>query len=297
MPKVSVVVLTHNRPELLRRAVSSILNQTFQDFEIVLVDDASTDSTPEVVRGLGDARIKYIRHEVNKGEAGSRNTGVTNSSGQYIAFLDDDDEWLPEKLERQMRLLESSPSTVGAVYTGFLKIDRLTNKAIKQVIPSKRGDIFAEMAGQNWVGTPSTIVLRKECFEKMGLFDEAIVFGTDYDMWIRISKEFHFEYIQEPLINYSVHENKMSRRPNLQIKGLQALLNKHGSYFASDSKNYSRRYSTLGLLYYHQGDALRARKALLKAVNLYPLRLSNYFRLLRATAFRMGNVNGKCEYL
>ena len=68
-------------------------------------------------------------------------------------------------------------------------------------------------------------------------------------MWIRISKEFHFEYIQEPLTNYSVHENKMSRRPSLQIKGLQALLNKHGSYFASDSKNYSRRYAALGVLY------------------------------------------------
>ncbi len=124
MPKVSVVVLTHNRRRLLRRAISSILNQTFQDFEIVLVDDASTDNTPEVVRSFGDARIKYIRHEVNKGEAGSRNTGVTSSSGDYIAFLDDDDEWLPEKLEQQVRLLDSSPSQVGAVYTGFLKIDR-----------------------------------------------------------------------------------------------------------------------------------------------------------------------------
>jgi len=113
MPKVSVIVLTHNRPEMLRQAIGSILRQTFQDFEIVLVDDASRDNTPEVIKSFGDHRIKYIRHEVNKGEAGSRNTGVTNSSGDYIAFLDDDDEWLPEKLERQMRLLESSPSRLG----------------------------------------------------------------------------------------------------------------------------------------------------------------------------------------
>jgi len=280
MPKVSVIVLTHNRPEMLRQAIGSILRQTFQDFEIVLVDDASRDNTPEVIKSFGDHRIKYIRHEVNKGEAGSRNTGVTNSSGDYIAFLDDDDEWLPEKLERQMRLLESSPSRVGAVYTGFLKVDPLTKKPIGRVTPTKRGNIFAEMAGQNWIGTPSTVVVRKECFERTGLFDEAIVFGTDYDMWIRISKEFHVEYIQEALINYSVHENKMSGRPDLQIKGLEALLNKHGSYFASDSKNYSRRYSVLGLLYCHQGNAQKARTALLKAVSLYPFTLKCYFNLM-----------------
>ena len=140
MPKVSVVVLTHNRPDMLCRAVSSILNQTFQDFEIVLVDDASTDNTPEVVRGLGDARIKYIRHKENRGEAAAANTGVTSSSGEYIAFLHDDDEWLPEKLGQQVRLLESSPPTVGAVYTGFLRIDRSTKKLLKQVNP-QRGEI------------------------------------------------------------------------------------------------------------------------------------------------------------
>ncbi len=135
------------------------------------------------------------------------------------------------------------------------------------------------MRSQNWVGTPSTVILRRKCFERVGLFDEAIAFGTDYDMWIRISKEFHFEYVQEPLINYSVHENKMSKRSDLRIKGIEALLEKHGSYFASDSRNYSRRYSALGVLYHHQGDAQKARKALLKAVSLCPLRLSNYVNL------------------
>ena len=140
MPKVSVVVLTHNRPDMLCRAVSSILNQTFQDFEIVLVDDASTDNTPEVVRGLGDARIKYIRHKENRGEAAAANTGVTSSSGEYIAFLHDDDEWLPEKLGQQVRLLESSPPTVGAVYTGFLRIDRST-KTTEASNTAQRGEI------------------------------------------------------------------------------------------------------------------------------------------------------------
>jgi glycosyltransferase involved in cell wall biosynthesis len=265
---------------MLRQAVSSILNQTFQDFEIVLVDDASTDNTPEVVKGLGDARIKYIRHQVNKGEAAAANTGVASSAGEYIAFLHDDDEWLPAKLNQQVKLLESSPPTVGAVYTGFLRVDRSTKKPLKQVIPSKRGNIFAEMAGQNWVGPPSTVVLRRECFERVGLFDESLTIGPDYDMWIRVSEKFHFDYVPEPLTNYSVHGNQVSMNFDLLVKGLEALLNKHGSYFASDSKNYSRRYAALGALYSHQGNIRNARKALLKAVSLCPLHLSNYVNLL-----------------
>src|SRR5258705_10332336 len=111
MPKVSVIIPTYNRAECLRSAITNVLNQTFQDFEIVVVDDSSQDHTREVVNSLDDKRIKYIRHERNKGVAAARNTGVSNAKGDYIAFLDDDDEWFPEKLKKQCAVLEaSSPS-------------------------------------------------------------------------------------------------------------------------------------------------------------------------------------------
>jgi glycosyltransferase involved in cell wall biosynthesis len=119
MPAVSVIIPTYNRAEFLRLAITSVLNQTFQDFEIIVVDDASEDHTHEVVHNFRDKRIKYIHHEVNKRVAAARNTGVLNSSGAYIAFVDDDDEWLPKKLQMQVALLENSPSIVGGVYTGF----------------------------------------------------------------------------------------------------------------------------------------------------------------------------------
>src|SRR5215471_7855638 len=142
MPKVSVIIPTHNRAEFLRSAITSVLNQTYQDFEIIVVDDASTDKTPEVVASFHDGKIKYIRHDANKGDAGSRNTGIRNSSGDFLAFLDDDDEWLPEKLQMQVGLLRNSRVKVGGVYTGSLRIDKTTGKILAIDIAGKRGDLF-----------------------------------------------------------------------------------------------------------------------------------------------------------
>lgn len=120
MSKVSVIIPTHNRSELLYSAITSVLNQTFQDFEIIVVDDCSGDNTPEIVSKLNNKRIKYIRNEINKGEAEARNTGIMNSDSEYIAFLDDD-EWLPEKLTLQVDLLKNSPTRLVWCIVAMLK--------------------------------------------------------------------------------------------------------------------------------------------------------------------------------
>lgn len=115
MPKVSVVIPTHNRSSLLRRAIQSVLDQTYQDFEIIVVDDASTDDTEAVVKGFADERIRYVRHSENRGEAASRNTGIRLAKGEYIAGHDDDDVWLPPKLEKQVKAFEKASPKVGVV--------------------------------------------------------------------------------------------------------------------------------------------------------------------------------------
>ncbi len=277
MPEVTVIIPTYNRAETLCLAIKSVLNQTFQDFEILVVDDASKDHTKEAVSRFKDKRIKYIRHETNKKEAGTRNTGVRNSNGRYIAFLDDDDEWLSEKLEKQVYLLEHGPSLVGGIYTGSFQIDRASGKTLTQIIPTKRGDIFRDMLSRNYIGTPSVVLLKKECFEKVGLFDESILFGPDYDMWLRISKEFHFEYIRDPLTKYYVHDNRLSTNYEIMIRGSESLIEKYGQLFASDSKSYSFRYFALGALYCYNGDVTKGRKAFFKAINLYPFEIRHYF--------------------
>jgi glycosyltransferase involved in cell wall biosynthesis len=128
MPKVSAVIPTYNRAQFLERAIRSVLDQTFQDFEIVVVNDASPDegATDAVVKDFRDPRIKYFRHETNKGIGATRNTGVLNSSGEYIAFLDDDDAWLPQKLALQCRLLTTR--LLWARYTGTYGLDQRARK-------------------------------------------------------------------------------------------------------------------------------------------------------------------------
>jgi Glycosyltransferases involved in cell wall biogenesis len=235
VPKVSVIIPTYNRAEFLSSAIASVLNQTFQDFEIIVVDDASTDNTHQVVSSFDNYRIKYIRHETNRNGSVARNTGIMMSSGEYIAFLDDDDEWLPEKLKIQVSLLENSSPKVGGVYTGSLEIDRATGKVLEQVVPSKRGDIYNDLLIENCIGTASTPILRKECFEKVGLFDESLPSSQDLDMWIRISEEFHFEYIKEPLVKYYVHKNKVNNNLEAVINGKEMIIKKYGR-FASNKK-------------------------------------------------------------
>ena len=278
MPKVSVVIPTHNRAELLRSAITSVLNQTFQDFEIVIVDDTSQDHTPHVVNSFGDGRIKYLRHNYNKGEGAARNTGVKNAQGEFIAFLDDDDEWLPEKLELQVTLLESSLPTVGCVYTGYSKIEKVSGKLLCQKVLSVRGNILDHLVTENWLSS-STMLLRKECFVKAGLFDERLTFGADYDLWLRIAKYFDFECLDKPLATYCIHGNNVTLNYDTIIGGFEMLLEKN-PILGLKGKVSSKRYRSLGVLYCYRGDIKKGRTALRKAIKLYPLGIKNYIDLI-----------------
>ncbi|GAH83893.1 unnamed protein product, partial [marine sediment metagenome] len=122
---VSVIIPTYNRADMVGRAIQSVINQTYQDFEIIIIDDASTDNTREVAREFQERekRIKYFKHEINKGGGAARNTGIKNSKGEYIAFLDSDDEWYPEKLEKQIEIFNKNDENLGVVYSGVFYID------------------------------------------------------------------------------------------------------------------------------------------------------------------------------
>ena len=278
MPKVSVIIPTHNRAHFLRDAISSVLSQTFQDVEIIVVDDASTDNTSEVVAAFNDERIRFLRHDTNKGGSAARNTGILASKCDYIAFLDDDDEWLPDKLRKQMEILLASPPEVGGVYTGCLDVDKASGKVIRQRIPTKRGNLSHELVIENCVGGTSTMLLKKVCLEHVGLFDESLPRSQDYDLWIRISQEFLFECVQEPLFKYHVHDRKISTDLRAVAKGLDLLATKYASYPLS-KKFYSNDYVDFGIMYCLSGDMHEGRKAFLRAVKLSPLQLRGYFNL------------------
>jgi glycosyltransferase involved in cell wall biosynthesis len=244
-----------------------------------VVDDASTDNTAEVVQQFCEGRVRYLRHETNWKVSAARNTGVLNARGEFIAFLDDDDEWLETKLERQVGLLDDCADVVGGVYTGFVKIDRTTGELLASVVPSKRGHILHELGRSNCIGTASTVMLRKKCFDEVGLFDETIDFGEEYDMWIRIAHRFDFTYAAEPLVRYSIHEERLSTNYGTMIRGLDRQLRKHGKFFAASPENFSRRYIALGALYCYTRDVEKGREAFRKAIQISPLMLKQYLYL------------------
>jgi glycosyltransferase involved in cell wall biosynthesis len=152
MPQVTVVIPTHNRAEFLHNAITSVLNQTFQCFEIIVVDDASTDNTVEVVNRFAEEKIKLVRHSTRKGGAAARNTGILNSCGEYIAFLDDDDEWYQEKLARQMDVMIKSGPEIAAVYTGYLIVERSSRNICGRMNPSHRGNLYSTLLASNPLG-------------------------------------------------------------------------------------------------------------------------------------------------
>lgn len=199
---VSVIIPTHNREDLLPRAIESVLKQTYTKFEVIVVSDGSTDNTKEIVSkySSNDSRVRYIGYTPARGGNIARNTGIEASKGEYIAFLDDDDEWLSEKLEKQVKLLDQYEK-VGLVYTG-VHIIYVNEKLEYNSMSKERGDLKKRILIDNCVGTTSTVVLRKHILRKSGMFDVELKALQDFDLWIRIAQYSNIDVIPEPMINY-----------------------------------------------------------------------------------------------
>lgn len=223
-PTVSVVIPTYNRAEMLIRAIQSVLRQTYKDYEIIVVDDGSTDSTPSVIKEYEHNEIKYIRNNSNKGGAFARNLGLDHSNGKYIAFLDSDDEWLPTKLEKQIGYIENCPTTVGAVYCQVLDKSDVLRRNISR---TKKGNVYSELLRGWCPPTTSSFLIRSEALKTGVRFDEALSSFQDYDLWIQLSKYWEFDFVPEPLVIFHHHEeSRVSIDLLPRVNGLEYFLNK-----------------------------------------------------------------------
>jgi glycosyltransferase involved in cell wall biosynthesis len=217
-PKVSVVVTCYNYAKYLPGCIESVLRQTWQDFEIIVVNDGSKDNTDEVIAPyLDDGRINYIKQE-NAGQAHAKNTGIRNARGELIAFLDADDLWLPDKLERQIPLFDDP--LIGMVYSTCSYID----DSGREIMFSHESPHLAPRAGKvtdflfidNFIPFSSSVV-RRECLECVGVFNESIRMGIDWDLWLRVSVRYLFGFVDRPLLIYRVgHPGQMSK--NLEVR-------------------------------------------------------------------------------
>ncbi len=210
MPKVSIIIPTYNRLPMLKEAIQSVLSQDFEDFELIVVDDGSTDGTPQEIKPLG-GRVKVIEHTVNKGVSAARNRGILHAKGKYIAFLDSDDLWVKGKLKTQVAFLDDNPH-YPLCYT-----DEIWIRKGKRVNPMKKhakysGWIF-EKCLPLCIISPSSAMMRKNLFSKVGLFDEALPVCEDYDLWLRISARSPIFFIHKKLIiKRGGHSDQLSNR-------------------------------------------------------------------------------------
>lgn len=223
-PLVSVVIATYNMSKYLPSAIQSALNQTYKNIEILVIDDGSTDSTREAMAAFEEEqRVTYLLQQ-NKGQASAKNHGIRKATGDYIAFLDADDTWEPEKLELQVPVLMASRS-VGLVYSRLAYIDE---NGIKQGVLNDRlfrGRISGPLLIENFIAFGSCLV-RRECFELLGRFKENVRMGIDYDLWLRFSTRYEFDYVDRPLLNYRVWGGQMSKNCKGRYENGIAIMNK-----------------------------------------------------------------------
>lgn len=295
-PTVSVVIPTYCRAHLIGQAIQSVLNQTYQDLEIIVVDDCSSDNTEEIVRSIKDDRIRYLRHEKNKGAPAARNTGIKAAKGIYIAFQDSDDEWLPQKLEKQMKIFENASPKVGVAYTGFLRIENDKKEYIPYSwVTQKEGDIHRELLKGNFVTTPS-IVARKECFNKAGMFDECLLRLQDWELVIRLSKYYDFKCIDEPLLISKYISDSITTNKEARIKALKLILSKHLNDFAEDKKLLSKYYFGIGVYLCLNNEIAEGESYIAKAYEINPdrqLLSENYFIIGRRLCSNKNLKNGR----
>lgn len=269
---VSVIIPTHNRAFLLENAVQSVLKQTFQALEIIIVDDASNDETKQVLEKLSflDKRIHVITNSKPMGGARSRNLGIAASQGKWIAFLDDDDSWLPEKLEWQIKALSDASNAVASscAYVAHYPF------SIKKTVHTPSHLALDQLLQGNVLGGASVCVCNAAVLKKIGGFDDKLRSAQDWDLWVRLRMQGDIISVNKPLVQYQVHFNyRISNDMNAKYRGSRLFYFKHKA-----SMNEQARVRNLGFICYIQSRQahrrLRSRfKQLSLSVANSPLRV------------------------
>lgn len=224
MPKVSVIIQAYNSMNYLPKTLESILKQTFTDFEVLIINDGSTDNIVKWASQITDPRVKLISQE-KQGQSAARNLGVVLAKGDYLAFLDADALWLPTKLEKQVNLLDKNPD-VGLVYTWVALIDEHGKPTSTVIKTHAEGNVWQQMIERPTVICSSSPLVRSDCFEKVGLFDRKLSVSADWEMWIRVASCYIFAIIKEPLVFYRQHYNSQSKNCQKLLEDNSAVIEK-----------------------------------------------------------------------
>jgi glycosyltransferase involved in cell wall biosynthesis len=224
MLKVSVVIPAYNAMTYLPDTLESVFKQTFTDFEVLIIDDGSTDNIGQWVKEIIDPRVKLIVQN-NQGVSAARNTGINHAQGEYIAFLDADDLWEPTKLEKQVICLEKNPE-IGLVDTWVALVDEHSHPTGTVIKTNAEGNVWKQIIERPTVVCGSSPLVRRSCFTNVGLFNRDLSGSADWDMWIRVASRYLFAVIKQPLVYYRQHYNSMSTNCQKMLQDNHAVINK-----------------------------------------------------------------------
>jgi len=285
---VSVVIPTRDRADLVRKALDSVLSQTYPPTEIIIIDDASEDSRAYAGIMELDARIRYLRNECPLGASGARNAGVYLASGELVAFLDDDDEWLPEKLEKQVREFIQDPE-VGAVYcpckwrdldTGIIYPHTGTHYAHGWILPE-------QLVEDHTCGTP-TYMVRRDRLLSIGCFDTSLLAHEDWDLTIRLAEQCKIAFVDEDLVIAGRHTRPgVSKHFGNQLDAQQRILRKYSSMrkrlgISIDRKAKSKCYAVRGMFHCYMGRPMIGAYFHVLGIISWPMFMSNYSGLIKS---------------
>jgi len=279
--KISVVIPSFERVQSLREAIESVLRQTFIHFEIIVVNDSSNEKPIiDLINSLNDSRIKYLRNERKKGGNGARNTGILNAKGKYIAFLDDDDEWLEDKLEDQYNSLESNKENFAGVWSDFLILKN--DKWIKNISRSLPDNFIKEIVSdQISIGTSSNLLLKKEIAIST-LFDENLERYQDIDFLIRILRKNRLKHLDK--VHFKYYPGKfnnpyiLERATKLFLRKIRPELN---SFSVSEKRKlFAHKYYSLAKMFSENGKYMKTFKSVIQIYRYRPINPLTVFKLL-----------------
>lgn len=274
---ISVIITTYMRPvSIVRRAVESAAGQTYRNLEILVINDAPEDAAltgaiGAMLDSLPDDRLRYLVHERNLGACAARNTGIRAAHGEFIALLDDDDEWLPQKLERQLTGFDAdADGRIGMVYSPFYNVTGDLPGEVT-VYGGRSGRLLEALLCNNDIGGTSIPLIRREAFEACGLFDESLQSSQDYDMWLRIAEQYEIRYVDELLSRRYVQADCITSNIAKQVQGVNAFTCKHRALYEEHPEALNYRLNRKVNKWIEQGHYREARELWLQALRVRPL--------------------------
>lgn len=281
-PEISIIIPAYNNTKLLTQALDSVQNQTFEDTEVIVIDDGSKADFEPIINEYDDS-VLLITHEENQGAATARNTGIKAARGEYIAFLDADDLWHPTKLEKQYAVFENNTENLGIVYTGF--VQRTVDNDQKITRPSVSGDIYIQELERDRIHPTSTVMIRRQCIERIGDFDASLPSRQDYDLWIRITEHYTVAFVNEVLVEKREQPNSISKNFEHRIIGDLTVLSKVQKRivylnFLDRTRILSWHYHVIGRDYGRDANRSKSIMYFLKSIIHYPFRPITWVMLI-----------------